>query len=214
MAITYLILLLIVSGIGIFRYKTFTIPFKILTWAVLMELLCHIIELISIARYGNNIIISQIESLTGFIFFLATFYFLFRNRVIKKAIVVSIITITIFFFINAIFFQSIRKLFPTNIYFATQVLFAVFSLLLFKEMLMYPIKINIIKQSVFWYNTAILFYATTMFFNFGISNYLLKHNLQDQFIYYFWYFILHVFYILIGISLLTDKKKFIIPYAR
>jgi hypothetical protein len=127
--------------------------------------------------------------------------------VIKKTIVISIIIITIFFFINAVFFQAISKVFPTNIYFPTQILFAVFSLLLFKEMLMYPLKINIIQQSVFWYNTAILFYATTMFFNFGLSNYLVRRNLNDQFIYYFWYFILHVFYILISISLLTDKKK-------
>jgi hypothetical protein len=176
--------------------------------------LCQIIALISIARYGTNVSISQIESLIDFIFFSVTFYFLFRNKVIKKAIIISIIIITIFFFINAIFFQAINKVFPTNIYFPTQILFAVFSLLLFKEMLMYPLKINIIQQSVFWYNTAILFYATTMFFNFGLSNYLVKRNLIDYFIYYFWYFILHVFYILIGISLLTEKKKFIIPYAR
>jgi hypothetical protein len=192
----------------------FTIPFKILTWGVLTAFLCQIIALITIARCGNNIIVSQIESLTDFIFFSVSFYFLFKNRLIKRAIVISIITITVFFFINAMFFQAIHKVFPTNIYFPTQILFAVFSLLLFKEMLMYPLKINIIKQSVFWYNTAILFYATTMFFNFGLSNYLVKRNLNDYFIYYFWYFILHVFYILIGISLLTDKKKFIIPYAR
>ena len=154
MAISYSILLLIVSGIGIIRYKMFTIPFKILTWAVLMAFLCQILALISIARYGTNVSISQIESLTDFIFFSVTFYFLFRNKVIKKAIISSIIIITIFFFINAIFFQAINKVFPTNIYFPTQSLFAVFSLLLFKEMLMYPLKINIIQQSVFWYNNV------------------------------------------------------------
>jgi hypothetical protein len=48
-------------------------------------------------------------------------------------------------------------------------LYALFSLLLFKEMLQYPLRINILKQSVFWYNTAILFYATTMFFMMGFQ---------------------------------------------
>ncbi len=93
------------------------------------------------------------------------------------------------------FLQPFTKVFPTYIYIPTQILFAIFSLLLFKEMLMYPIKINITKQSVFWFNTAILFYATTMFFNLSISNYLAENNLNDDFIFYFWYFITDVFHI-------------------
>src|ERR1022692_4062855 len=97
-----------------------------------------------------------------------------------------------------------------QIYIPTHILFAVFSLLLFKEMLMYPVKINIIRQSVFWYNTAILFYSTTMFLFLGLSNYLAVHNLDDNFIFNFWYLITDIFHILICIAILTENKKTII----
>lgn len=79
-------------------------------------------------------------------------------------------------------------------------------------MLAYPLKVNIVKQGVFWYNTAILFYATTMFFNLGLTNYYSKHG-GDIYIYFFWYGVLCIFHILIGIALLTDDKKIISTYA-
>ncbi|MFI5138336.1 MAG: hypothetical protein ACHQIM_10965, partial [Sphingobacteriales bacterium] len=83
----------------------------------------------------------------------------------------------------------------------------IFSLLLFKEMLQYAVKMNITKQSVFWYNTAILFNSTTMFFFLGLSNYLAENNLADLLIFYFWFIIADIFYILIGIAMLTENKK-------
>lgn len=126
---------------------------------------------------------------------------------------VSIVIITLFVIINAIYLQHFRKVFPTNIYYPTQTLFAVFSLLLFKEMLMYPLKINIVRQSVFWFNTAMLFYATTMFFYFGLSNYFIEHNIHGHFFYYFWYFIGYMFAVLLAAALLADNKKITLDNA-
>ena len=214
MAIYYCLLLLIVLSIGFFRYKKLNRPFKILAWSVLIVLLCNILSRIFISKYKNNAPVLHIESITGYLFYSLTYYYIFKNKKIKTAIIISMVIILVFFIINALFLQPFHKIFPTNIYFPTQILLALFSLLLFKEMLMYPVKINIIKQSVFWYNTAMLFYATVMFFFLGLTNYLGEHNLNDYFIYYFWYFIIGVFHILIGVALITDKKKFIIPYAR
>ena len=74
-------------------------------------------------------------------------------------------------------------------------------------MLQYPVKVNITKQSVFWFNTAILFYSTTMFFNLGVTNYIAQHNIYDYIILYFWYFILYTFHILIGIAILNENRE-------
>lgn len=123
------------------------------------------------------------------------------------------VLVTVSVFINAVYLQNFLKKFPTNIYFLTQPLLAIFSLLLFKEMLMYPLKINPVKQSAFWYNTAILFYATTMFFYNGLSNYFPEHNIYDHFLYYFWYFICYLFAILLAAAILTDNKKIIVENA-
>jgi len=212
--ISYCILLIIVSGTGIVRYRKLTMPFRVLTWSVPTILVYNILSPIFSARYKTNAPILQLECITDFTFYLTAYYFLFKNKLIKKTIVTSLVIAFVFFCINAVFFQPFLTKFPTYVYFPTQVLFAIFSLLLFKEMLMYPLKINIIKQSTFWYNTAMLFYATTMFFYFGLSNYFGDHNFHDLIIYYFWYFILFVFHILIGVSLLTDDKNIADKNAR
>ncbi len=199
--------LLIAAGICLLRYQRLTFPFKILAWAVITSFILKLLANFFAIKYKNNAPILQIDCITEFIFFSVIYYYLFKNKLIKKAIAVSIIIIVAAFFINAAFFQPFNKVFPTYIYIPSQILFAVFSLLLFKEMLMYPVKINIVKQSVFWYNTGVLFYSTTMFFFLGLSNYLAEHNLDDDFIFNFWYIISDVFHILICIAILTENKK-------
>jgi hypothetical protein len=212
-AIFYWFLLSVVWGIGIIRYKKLTTPFKILNWSVLFVLLLTIAATVYHSKYKTNAPILHIECVNEFAFYSIIYYSLFKNKLIKRLIVVALILIIGFAFVNALFLQPFYTVFPTNMYPLTQILYAIFSLLLFNEMLRYPLKINIIKQSVFWYNTAILFYATIMFFTLGLSNYLPSHNIHDHFIFYFWYMILYLFHILIGVALLTDNKKIAINDA-
>ena len=204
---SYTFLVLIIGIIGIIRYKWLSLPFKLLTWSSFMACLLAILSQILNARYRNNKPILHLESITEFVFYSVIYYYLFKNKIIKKAIIVSIIVFSVSFLINAIFFQPFFKLFPSNIDLPKQVLFAIFSLLLFKEMLLYPLKINIINQSIFWFNTAMLFFATTMFFNLGITNYLARYIRYDNILVYFWYLIIGLFHILICIALLTENKK-------
>jgi len=206
-SISYIFLILIIGIIGIIRYKWLSLPFKILTWSSFMACLLGVLSKISNTRYRNNIPVLHLECITEFVFYSVIYYYLFKSKVIKKAIIISIIIFSTSFVINAIFFQPFFKLFPTNTDLPKQVLFAIFSLLLFKEMLLYPLKINIINQSVFWFNTAMLFYATTMFFNLGLTNYLGRYIQYDDIIIYFWYLIIYLFHILIGIALLIENKK-------
>jgi len=210
LTIIYDFLLTTVLGIGFLRYKKLTVPFKILTLSVIATLLLAILNQISINRYKHNYPILHLECITGYIFYSLTYYYLFKDKKIKKLILISIAIVTVFFFINALFLQPFNKVFPSNLYLPTQALYAFFSLLLFREMLQYPLKINIIKQSSFWFNIAILFYATTMFFMMGLSNYLGEHKHSPNFIsfaLYLWYFILYAFHVLIGVSLLTNNKE-------
>jgi len=209
-SVSYDLLLLTVLCVGIIRYKRLTIPFRVLTWSVLLIFLLAILSQIVAHRYKNNIPVMHLECITGYVFYSLTYYYLFKNKTIKKTVIISIVIITVFFVINAVFLQPFRKVFPSNITTPTQVLYAVFSLLLFKEMLLYPLKINIIRQSVFWYNSGVLFYSTSLFLIFGLGNYIGEHKLSPNFISflaYFWYFILYVFHILIGVSLLTNNKE-------
>ncbi|MDR3696768.1 hypothetical protein [Mucilaginibacter sp.] len=209
----YWLLLLIVSGVGIMRYKKLTLPFKILSCSVLIVFFFNILAKVFSFRYKNNAPILQTESITEYVIYALIYFYLFKNKAIKKVIFASIVILFVFFIINAIFLQPFLKVFPTNIYLPTQILFAIFSLLLFKQMLLYPSKVNIVKQGVFWYNTAMFIYATTMFLNLGLANYYVAHHINDYSLYYFWYFSLYLFHVFIGVSLLTDNKEMLTTYA-
>jgi hypothetical protein len=74
-------------------------------------------------------------------------------------------------------------------------------------MLLYPLNTPILKQGVFWFNTAMIFYATTLFLNIGLSNVQIRNPSLDYLLYYFWYTILFIFTILIGVAFLIDNKQ-------
>lgn len=205
-AFAYWPLLLIVMGVGIIRYKKLTRPFKVLAWSVIISFFLELLSYIFAVRFKNNAPIAHIENIVWYIFYAIIYYDLLKNEKLKKTILVSIVIVTVFGLVNALFLQPFH-VFPTYTTVVTQTLYVIFSLLLYKQMLLYPSKINIIEQSAFWYNTAILFYATTMFVNLGLGNYVAEHHVVDYIIFYFWYFILYVFFILIGVALLTDNKE-------
>ena len=208
----YCLLLLIVSFIGLFRFKRLSNPFKILSISVIVVFVFNIISQILIAQFHNNAPSLQVETITEFVFYALIYYFLIKNVLLKKVILIIIIGSVVFSVVNAIFLQPFNKVFPTNIYLPAQIMLAILSLLLFKQMLAYPLKVNITKQSAFWYNIATLFYATTMFLNLGLSNYLVNYKM-DYALYYFWYFSLYLFHILIGIALLNDDHSLILKDA-
>ncbi len=213
----YRITLLIIIGVAIMRYKKLTSPFRALSVSVIITFFMSILSNFFSRTFKTNAPVLHVAAICEYIFFATAYYYLFKSKIIKKLILISLIVLVVFFFINGIFIQPINKEFPTYIYLPTELLFALFSLLMFKQMLSYPLKLNIVKQSVFWYNTAMLFYATALFLNLGLTNYFAKHHFQDDRIYYFlfhfWYGILDIFYILIGISIFADKKNIITAHV-
>ncbi|MDB5132288.1 MAG: hypothetical protein JWR02_2037 [Mucilaginibacter sp.] len=199
--------MLIVVIIGITRYGRLNTPFKILALSTIANLVIDILSDIFNAKYKNNASILHVEAITEFIFFSLVFYYLFTSQITKKVITVLIIAASVFSVINALFLQPFHTVFPTYVNLPTLALLVIFSLLLFKQMLLSPLTTPLLKQGVFWFNTAIIFYGTTMFLNIGLSNVYIKNPSTDYLIFYFWYIILYIFTILIGIALLTDDKE-------
>jgi hypothetical protein len=207
LATIYILILAVVVIIGMVRYRKLTTPFKVLTISIIVTFILEVIAEFFSIEHKNNSSLSHIESLTNYFFYSLTFFYLFKNRPIKKLVLISIGTMGIFFIINAIFIQSFREKFPTNIFFASNILYIIFSLLLFKQMLKNPLNINIVKQSIFWFNTGILFFSATMFLNLELIGYYADHHWGKGSLYYFWAGSVYTFSILIGFSLLTDNKK-------
>jgi hypothetical protein len=206
---SFKILLVIVASIGIIRYKKLDRAFKILVISVVVSLFDAMLSNYLAVKYKNNLLMAHIGVVYDYVFFSVAYYYLFKSKIIKTWIFVSIIILALFAIVNGLFLEPFNKVAPINIRIPAQILYALFSLLMFRQMLSYPVKVSIVKQSVFWYNTAMLFFATTLFLIFIISKYLSIHHVVDYTVFYFWYGILYIFYVLIGISILLDNREVI-----
>ena len=204
----YDLLVLIAFIIGLVRFKKLASPFKILTCSVGVTILLEILSLIFIKIYGTNALIYHLMSISAYIFYAVAYSLLFKDRRIKKAIMFFIPVIFSFFLVNILFLQQPSdKQFPTNIYLITNILYVIFSLLMFKQMLQQPSDSSITKQSIFWFNSALLFFSTTMFLNMGLLNYYASHKWPYDTIYYLWEGNFCLFNALICVSLLIDNQK-------
>jgi hypothetical protein len=205
----YDVVLLVVLIIGIVRYKKLSTPFKVLALSAVSTFLLNVAERISVIKSGTNAPVLHIEALADYVFYSSIYYFLFTNKLLKAAIIVSIIPVSIFAIINALIFQPFLKVFPTNVSLPTLATLTVLSLLLFRQMLLSPLKTPLLNQGVFWYNTAILFYSTTQFLINGLSNYFLMfhRHVFDEYWFCLWYAIFYTFAALTALALLKASKE-------
>jgi hypothetical protein len=205
-----LILSFLIAVIGTVRFKKLTVPFKIFVIWLVIDFVLDASNSYIINVYKNNYRLSHVLCIFEFSFYAIIYYLLLRSKFIKKFILVTIALFFIFFLINALFLQPFGRAFPTNAIMTEEILSVLFAVLLFKQMLQYPLQVNIIKQSVFWFNTGILFFSTTMFLNLSLMNYISEHHIHSAIVLYFWHTIDIIFAILSGIAILTDKKEVII----
>ncbi len=203
----YLLMLLIVATTGIACYKKLGISFKILTIATIISMITALLAIVSVKVIKTNAPVLHVEALSEYIFYSLIYYHLFNGRGVKNGIILSIIIVSVLSVINALIWQPFTSEFPTYMNLVTLASLAVFSLLLFRQMLLCPSKTPILKQGVFWYNTAIIFYSTTLFLQIGLSNVFKKNAGVDALVFYLWFVILYIFTILTGIAIVADSKE-------
>ena len=205
--VIYYSLLLLIFVLGTVRYKKLAVPYRLLTVYIGLTFVLEVFSTICANKFRNNLPVEHISSYSEFIFNALIFYMLLKSVLIKKLVKISIAAITIFFIINSIWLQPFLHSFPSNAIIVSEIALVIFSLLVFKQMLQYPLQVNITSQSVFWYNTAILFYSTTVFLNFGLTNYVIKHHLNNATYYNCRVILNMIFYILLGIAIFIEDKK-------
>ena len=75
-------------------------------------------------------------------------------------------------------------------------------------MLQHSLEVPIVKQSTFWFNTAMLYYSATMFLHVAFLNYYAEHGWGYDIIFYIYGGNYVLFYILIAAALVVDKKQY------
>jgi hypothetical protein len=204
--VVYLLILLFVSAAGLARYKHLNKGFQILTILIVCTLVSEATKKIYGKISHNNMPQAHVWAVIEFAFLSLTYYHLIINEKIKKLIIYSTVGMVLLEIVNVFFFEKLTQ-FPSLILEASHIVYVVYSLLLFNQMLLSPAERSLFKQSLFWFNINVLFYATTMFLNFALMSYFIENKLNALPLAYFAFVINFIFYIVIGISLLIDKKK-------
>lgn len=202
----YLLLLFLAMIPGFVRYKRLNKAFRVL--AIL--LLCTLISEAAKKIYGrishNSMPHAHVWAVIEFGFFSLTYYYLITSPAIKRTIIYIMGGMVVLEIANVFFFEKLTQ-FPSLILEVSHIVYVIYSLLLFRQMLLSPTQQSLFKQSLFWFNINMLFYATTMFLNFALLSYFIENKLDLLPLVYFSYVVNFIFYILIGISLTMDNKK-------
>jgi hypothetical protein len=200
---------IIVCLAGIVKFRKLTMPFKLFAiWLMIDLFLFYPLGRLCIAVYHNNILWYHVQSMFEYSAYAIIYYYLFINRRVKQIALYSIPILIILSIINGCFFQPFTKVFPSYLIAPEEILCAIFGILLFKQMLQYPVQLNIIKQSLFWFNTAILFFSTTMFIILSLANYFTTYKRADfMLIAYFWYSVDIILNILFLLAILNDNNN-------
>ena len=205
--VSRLIIILIAASIGMVRYKKLSMPFKLLSIYLLTLLIDEIANPLVIRLYKNNLVLLHSETIIQYLFLASIYYCLFRSNKLKRAIVILTFVVLAFFVFNLIVLQPINSMFPSNAMIANEIIFVILSLVMFKQMLLYPVQVNIMKQGVFWFNTAILFFSATMFLNFAMINYYYEHNVQTPVLAFSWNGSEILLNLLLGFAILIEMPQ-------
>lgn len=179
-------------------------PFKILGIYLVLVLFQEITNKLYISIHQNNYPVIQIGTFVKCVSLSLMYYYLFQKKTLKILSGVITICLLLFIVINAFVFEPFYSSFPSNALIADEVVFVILSLLLFKQMLQFAVQINIYKQGVFWFNSAVLFFSGTMFANFVLVNYNASFKIKSQILTFSWNGTEILFNILLGFAILVE----------
>jgi hypothetical protein len=203
----YSIILLSLAIFGILIYKKLNTPFKILSISTVAAFLVNIAATLCVKRFHTNAPALHVEGLSLFIFYSLIYYYLFTNKIIKTIVITTVTIVSVFAVVNALILQPFLTVFPTNVNLPTFAILTILPLLLFRQMLLSPLKTPLLDQGAFWYNAAILFSSTTQFLIIGLSNYQARTHRFQAYLFYLWYVILFIFAALVALALFKAGKE-------
>lgn len=202
----YLIILIVITLNGISRFNNLTVPFKVLTILLLITLFSEIISRILVVKIRNSNPPYHIYVILQFAATAFIYSRLITGWRLHKLVLLSVIPFAILSVVKTLFVQKFFS-FPSNIIMLSYIVFITFALTLFIQMLDSPKETAIFKQSVFWFNSAILIYSVTVPVCFGVLSYLIKHNLDNRLLSDILLYFTLVYYLTLGYAIHIDKKQ-------
>jgi hypothetical protein len=202
----YLVLLVYLLVLGLIRFKRLTQPFQILIILIACTLISEIISRILIFEFKNSSPVYHVFNIINFTGYALIYYFLLQSKLSRKIILALIAGAVCFSIFNTIFLQNLWS-FPSNFLLILCFLNIYCSLLLFRQMLNDNVETDILRQSIFWFNCAVLLFYTAIFLNWSFYNYLVRNRFNTKIISTIMYYLNILYYIVVGISIHINNRR-------
>lgn len=176
--IFYFSCLLLSTVIGLRYIKKVDTGFK---WLVILILLTLVNEIVArICLYGlidtNNIIYNIFTPIEYTIYVIIFTQFL-NSKKYQKLLWLSALGLFLMEILNTFFFQPLNQL-GTYVIMVESVLLVFLSLVLFLKIRESPSQGNLLREGVFWFNSAVLCYYAFSTFHWGFHN-MEVYNMED-----------------------------------
>ncbi len=203
----YFSILLIVTVIGAFKYRTLSVPGRFLFLLVAYTLVKEISAFIIAKTTGYNLSFYKYLSPVDFLLTMAVFWnipTLVNRRLILSTISVIVI---VFYFLNLFIWQPPGKGVDSNFKLLRSFFLVMVTLLLFFGMAKNIYSIDFWKNSEFWFGSAILIFYVVNIFYWGVYNYYLgnKQLIMKQVLRPTFDLSNYIFYGFLGIALWFDS---------
>jgi hypothetical protein len=200
--IIYLVVILIASLSGALQFKKLSPAFKVLFIFMSITFLSEILSRVLIANLKSSMPLYHFYSLIQYICFALVFYHIFISQTLKKTILFSIPFVLLLGILNTILLQSLNR-FPTNFLTLILSIFVCCALLFFKQL--FEKEEQTIRKSTIYFNGVLLIYATVVLLNFGLTNYFIKHQIDNKISRDIIYYATLLFYGTIGFTFKLDS---------
>lgn len=202
----YLLILGVAAFNGLVGFKKLSGPFKTLTLIVFYICISETAVRVLIQLGKNSLPLYHILCIVQYIAFAFIFSSLLNSGRAKKYIKISIIPFTAVCILNMILNDAFFTDIPLRIIMLSYIIFAVFSLMLFMQMLNEPKETNIYKHSTFWFNCAVLVFSVISPLCFGVNFYFSNHNIKTDLLNDILLYLNCLYYAVLAYAIHLDKR--------
>ncbi len=200
--------LLLSAVTGCYFYKKIETPYKWLTILLVFTLVSELIaKFIAYGMGHPNSIVYHIFTPIEYTLYVTIFLHFIQQKKWNKLFWLSAVALLLFEIVNTLFFQSLQET-NTNTMILESCLLVCLSLLLFLKIRETPSKRNILKEGIFWFNSAVICYYSFNIIIWGFHNmevYMLDN--PPQFIYDFNMILSGLLYLTYLTAIFLNTKK-------
>ena len=203
----YLAILLIATVIGFLKWNKLSKEYRYLSVLFLITFIFETLAVVFAYTVKNNTIVYEIFDPLQLILFSCIFYEIIISRSTKRKVLISAIIMSLIIILSSVL--DLEAGFLNSYSVVIKSIYYIFlSLIVFRQVLLNPRYSNILKEPVFWFCAALLFFFTINILFWTSNNYLINHDKTSlPALYLVLYFSNLIFYLVLLYAVILVQKQ-------